>query len=112
MTPADTPRTDAEVYGDGQHPYVPTEFARQLERELAEAIALPPNLLDVHAICNQRDKAVDQLAEVRRRAREILIAYEKACQDVHEVSGGTSEHKRLYDVQNAAQEALAEFGEV
>jgi len=34
---SDTPRTDAQGYGDGRHPYVPTDFARQLERELAEA---------------------------------------------------------------------------
>lgn len=31
---SDTPRTDAQGYGDGRHPYVPTDFARQLEREL------------------------------------------------------------------------------
>lgn len=35
--PTPTPRTDAQGYGDGRHPYVPTEFARQLERELAAA---------------------------------------------------------------------------
>jgi hypothetical protein len=34
---SDTPRTDSQGYGDGRHPYVPIEFARQLERELAEA---------------------------------------------------------------------------
>lgn len=32
--PTPTPRTDAQCYGDGRHPYVPTEFARELEREL------------------------------------------------------------------------------
>lgn len=32
---SDTPRTDSQGYGDGRHPYVPIEFARQLERELA-----------------------------------------------------------------------------
>lgn len=36
MNDAPTPRTDAQGYGDGRHPYVPVEFARQLERELAE----------------------------------------------------------------------------
>ena len=34
---SDTPRTDAQGYGDGRHPYVPADFARQLERELDQA---------------------------------------------------------------------------
>ena len=34
---SDTPETDAEGYGDGRHPYVATEFARNLERERDEA---------------------------------------------------------------------------
>lgn len=41
-----TPRTDAQCYGDGRHPYVPTDFARQLERELA-------------AVTKQRDRLAE-----------------------------------------------------
>ena len=36
MNDTPTPRTDAQGYGDGRHPYVPVEFARQLERELEQ----------------------------------------------------------------------------
>ena len=52
---SDTPRTDAQGYGDGRHPYVPTEFARELERELA-------------AVTEQRDR----LAEAIRKHRDEL----------------------------------------
>jgi hypothetical protein len=31
-----TPETDAQCYGNGTHPYVPTDFARKLERERNE----------------------------------------------------------------------------
>jgi len=34
---SDTPETDAQGYGNGTHPYVPTDFARKLERERDEA---------------------------------------------------------------------------
>jgi hypothetical protein len=133
---SDTPRTDAAeiVQIFVNHPElrtnrVPTEFARQLERELADSQAwsskladvaddlraelaetakdyrclaelldghdatecranlvklqaelaaeraLPANLLDVHAICDQRDKALEDLHRERvladRLAREL-----------------------------------------
>lgn len=45
--PTPTPRTDAQCYGDGRHPYVPTEFARQLERELSAERALADRLAEV-----------------------------------------------------------------
>jgi len=38
MSDTPTPETDAEGYGNGTHPYVPTDFARKLERERDEAI--------------------------------------------------------------------------
>jgi hypothetical protein len=36
---SDTPRTDAQIYTDGQDPMVHADFARELERELQEAQA-------------------------------------------------------------------------
>lgn len=50
------------------------KFARQLERELAAERALPANLLDVHAICDQRDKAVEDLQRERALADRLAGA--------------------------------------
>lgn len=55
---SDTPRTDAEEYagtidGDVGFDYVPSVFARQLERELSDALA-------------ERDAARECLRELRR----------------------------------------------
>jgi beta-galactosidase beta subunit len=37
MNDTPTPETDVQCYGNGTHPYVPTDFARKLERERDEA---------------------------------------------------------------------------
>lgn len=47
------------------------------EQELASERALPANLLDVHAICDQRDKAVDDLHRERALADRLAGQMER-----------------------------------
>ncbi len=65
---SDTPRTDAQGYGDGRHPYVPTEFARQLERELEQAKD------------GWRDEIQKAQADMRRAERMVNEAKEELAQ--------------------------------
>jgi hypothetical protein len=43
---SDTPRTDAQIYTDGQDPMVHADFARELERENAKLRAQVLDLAD------------------------------------------------------------------
>jgi hypothetical protein len=65
---SDTPRTDANYvchYGDGLGQWVPREFACELERELAAAIA-------------QRDKLVAAFAHLQSFVQGDLQEYDAA----------------------------------
>jgi hypothetical protein len=89
---SDTPETDANTEYDAQDgsPFAPcrewvhANFARRLERERDEARRepeaerhLPTNLLDVDAICKQRDEARQELFKTieQRDGAFYLIEY-------------------------------------
>ncbi len=66
----DTPRTDAEFTDDYYiSGYVPTEFAQQLERELAEA---------TRDASNQREKQSECLRELAEKTRLLVEAQKDA----------------------------------
>ena len=71
---SDTPRTDSNFNDDGHYRYggyVPTEFAQQLERELAEA---QEELNDKRKFCYDVEKALDGM---KGDYVEIIVALRK-----------------------------------
>ena len=73
---SDTPRTDAQGYGDGRHPYVPTDFARQLERELAQMTAQRDRLAE--ALESVLDEIGDAYLACESEVKEALAAVKGA----------------------------------
>jgi len=92
---SDTPRTDAQGYGDGRHPYVPTDFARQLERELAEAKFDLQFRRELYALQTK------ELGEAREQRDRLAEALQEALED-HTQAGCIS-----IETQQVAEAALA-----
>ena len=85
---SDTPRTDSNFNDDGHYRYggyVPTEFAQQLERELAAAIA---------SFSEERERAQREGARVIKLQVELAETQEelkdkrKFCYDVEQALDG------------------------
>ena len=74
MNERDTPETDAQGYGDGRHPYVPTDFARRLERQRDELLEELGNI--ARANPKKWDEEVrDQFQQwVQNRARAAIAS--------------------------------------
>lgn len=84
MSERPTPETDAQGYGDGRHPFVPTEFARKLERERDEARkqaamwkANHDNQVSLKAMLMDRPDLGDRASRIAELIRERAEALEQ-----------------------------------
>jgi hypothetical protein len=82
--PRATPQTDAQGHGDGRHLYVPTEFARRLERQRDEWKSIAKEAL-MSFRCTQRPEIYPE-GHWSRRAQGLLGGHAIAA-----VKGGRDE---------------------